>query len=141
MSTAFDEQRGIPDPALLSYEERLALLFECEQAHRHDRRLARLLRVARKRNAACDEDANFRATRSLERGRLLQLAGGGWIRQHQTLLITGLKGTGRDGEDLAARLLAGEYRLPRGTASATSACRSCSGRTRCWRGRTGATPS
>ena len=38
---------------------------------------------------------NFRAKRGLERSRLLQLAGGEWIRQHQTLLITGPTGTGK----------------------------------------------
>lgn len=45
--------------------------------------------------AACVEDVNFRAKRGLERSRVLQLAGGEWIRQHQTLLITGATGTGK----------------------------------------------
>lgn len=44
----------------------------------------------------CVEDVNFRAKRGLERGRLLQLAGGEWIRQHQTLLIMGPTGTGKN---------------------------------------------
>lgn len=95
MATALDEPRGIPDLTTLAFEERLALLLEREQARRHDRRLARLLQLARLRSAACVEDVNFRAKRGLERSRLLQLAGGEWIRQHQTLLITGPTGTGK----------------------------------------------
>jgi DNA replication protein DnaC len=95
MATALDEQRGIPDLTTLAFEEQLALLLEREQARRHDRRLARLLQLARLRYAACVEDVNFRAKRGLERSRLLQLAGGEWIRQHQTLLITGPTGTGK----------------------------------------------
>jgi DNA replication protein DnaC len=95
MATALDEQRGIPDLTTLAFEERLALLLEREQALRHDRRLSRLLQLARLRYPACVEDVNFRAKRGLERSRVLQLAGGEWIRQHQTLLITGPTGTGK----------------------------------------------
>jgi len=95
MAAALEEQRGIPDLATLSFEERFALLLEREQAARHDRRLTRLVQLARFRYAACVEDVNFRAKRGLERGRLLQLAGGEWIRQHQTLLIVGPTGTGK----------------------------------------------
>jgi len=95
MAAALDEQRGLPDLATLAFEERLALLLEREQAVRHDRRLTRLLQLARLRYAACVEDVNFRTKRGLERHRFLQLAGGEWIRQHQTLLMVGPTGTGK----------------------------------------------
>ena len=95
MAAALDEQRGLPDLATLTFEERLALLLEREQSVRHDRRLTRLLQLARLRYAACVEDVNFRTKRGLERHRFLQLAGGEWIRQHQTLLIVGPTGTGK----------------------------------------------
>ncbi|MCU0636122.1 MAG: IS21-like element helper ATPase IstB [Gemmatimonadaceae bacterium] len=95
MATALDEQRGLPDVALLSFEERLALLVEREQAVRHDRRLARLLQLAKLRYAACVEDVNFRTKRGLDRARFLQLASGDWIRAHQTLLLIGPTGTGK----------------------------------------------
>ena len=95
MAAALDAQRGLPDLATLAFEERLALLLEREQAVRHDRRLTRLLQLARLRYAACVEDVNFRTTRGLERHRFLQLAAGEWIRQHQTLLIVGPTGTGK----------------------------------------------
>jgi len=95
MAAALEEQRGIPDLATLSFEERFALLLEREQAARHDRRLTRLLQLARFRHAACVEDVNFRAKRGLERSRFLQRAGGEWIRQPQPLLIVGSTDTGK----------------------------------------------
>ena len=94
MATALDEQRGVPDLAALSFDERLALLLAREQAVRQDKRLTRLLQLARLRYAACVEDVNFRTKRGLDRHRFLQLAGGEWIRQHQTLLLVGPTGLG-----------------------------------------------
>ena len=95
MATALDEQRGVPDLAALSFDERLALLLAREQTVRQDKRLTRLLQLARLRYAACVEDVNFRTKRGLDRHRFLQLAGGEWIRQHQTLLLVGPTGTGK----------------------------------------------
>ncbi|MCC6774967.1 MAG: ATP-binding protein [Gemmatimonadaceae bacterium] len=95
MATALAEQRGLPDLATLTFEERLALLLEREQASRHDRRLTRLLQLARLRHAACVEDVNFRTKRGLERSTFLHLASGDWIRQRQTLLLVGPTGTGK----------------------------------------------
>ena len=47
MAAALEEQRGVPDIAQLSFEDRFALLLEREQAARADRRLTRLLQLAR----------------------------------------------------------------------------------------------
>ena len=82
MAQALDEQRGLPDLAQLSFEERFALLLEREKAARTDRRLTRLLQLARFRVNACIEDVNFRAKRGLDRGVILRLASGEWIRDH-----------------------------------------------------------
>ena len=95
MAAALDAQRGLPDLASLAFEDRLALLLEREQGTRHDRRLTRLLQLARFRYAACVEDVNFRPKRGLERHTFLQLADGAWIRQRQTLLLVGPTGTGK----------------------------------------------
>ena len=86
------EQRSLPDLASLTFEKRLAPLLEREQGTRQERRLIRLLQLARFRYAACVEDVNFRTKHGLERGPLLQLAGGEWIRQRQMLLIVGPTG-------------------------------------------------
>ncbi len=95
MAEALEEQRGRPDVAGLAFEERFALLLEREQAARQNRRLTRLLQLARFRLAACMEDVNFRAARGLDRALVMRLASGAWIRQPATLLITGPTGTGK----------------------------------------------
>jgi DNA replication protein DnaC len=95
MAQALDEQRGLPDLAQLSFEERFALLLEREKAARTDRRLTRLLQLARFRVNACVEDLNFRAKRGLDRSVILRLAGGEWIREHHVTLIVGPTGTGK----------------------------------------------
>lgn len=95
MAHALEEQQGVPDLAQLSFDERFALLLEREKHARDDRRLTRLLQLARFRVNACVEDINFRARRGLDRATLLQLAGGDWIRQHQVTLLVGPTGTGK----------------------------------------------
>jgi DNA replication protein DnaC len=95
MAAALEAQRAVPDMATLSFEERLALLLEQEKAAREDRRLTRLLQLARLRENACVEDINFRVARGLDRGLVLRLAGGEWIRRHEVVLITGATGTGK----------------------------------------------
>lgn len=95
MAAALEEQCGVPDIAQLSFEDRFALLVEREQASRADRRLTRLLQLARFRVAACVEDINFRAKRGLDRSLIMRLAGGDWIRAHQVTLLVGPTGTGK----------------------------------------------
>ncbi len=95
MAQALEEQAGIPDIATLSFEDRFALLLEREKLAREDRRLTRLLQVARFRHAACVEDVNFRVKRGLDRALFVRLAGGDWVRQHEVLLLVGPTGTGK----------------------------------------------
>src|SRR3989338_4569954 len=83
MAQALEEQRGVPDVAALSFEDRFGLLLAREQTARSDRRLTRLLQLARFRVNACVEDLNFRTKRGLDRAMILRLAGGDWIRAHQ----------------------------------------------------------
>jgi DNA replication protein DnaC len=96
MATALREQRGQPDLARLSFEDRFTLLVEREVTAREDRRLTRLLQLAKLRlPAAAVEDLDFRPARGLDRALLLRLAVGEWIRHHQTVLIVGATGTGK----------------------------------------------
>jgi len=95
MAQALEEQAHIPDVATLAFEDRFALLLEREKLTREDRRLTRLLQIARFRHAACVEDVNFRVNRGLDRGLFVRLAGGDWIRQHEVLLLVGPTGTGK----------------------------------------------
>lgn len=96
MAAALNEQQGQPDVNTLSFEDRLTLLVEREVTARADRRLTRLLQLAKLRlPAAVIEDLDFRSTRGLDRSLLLRLASCEWIRHHQTVLIVGATGTGK----------------------------------------------
>ncbi len=95
MAAALEEQQGVPDIQSLSFEDRLALLVEREATVREDRRLTRLLRQARLRLPASVEELDFRSARGLDRSVVLRLAGCGWIRRHEVVLISGATGTGK----------------------------------------------
>jgi DNA replication protein DnaC len=95
MAQALDDQRGQPDLHTLAFEDRFALLLEREVTTRGDRRLARLLQLAKLRLDATVEDLDFQAARGLDRSVLLRLAGSDWIRQQQVVLLVGATGTGK----------------------------------------------
>jgi DNA replication protein DnaC len=95
MASALEEQQGVPDVASLAFEDRLGLLLERERLTRGDRRLTRLLQLARLRIAACVEDVNFRVKRGLDKSVFLRLAAGDWLRQHEVVLVVGPTGTGK----------------------------------------------
>jgi DNA replication protein DnaC len=95
MAQALAEQLAVPDIQSLSFEDRLALLLERETSERDNRRLRRLLQLAKLRLDASVEDIDFRSPRGLDKSVVLRLAGCDWIRQHQVVLITGATGTGK----------------------------------------------
>ena len=95
MARAFEEQAGMPDIAELSFDDRLALLLERERTEREQRRHQRLKGHARLHLDATVEDINFKAPRGLDRSLVLHLASGRWIRDGQTVLISGPTGSGK----------------------------------------------
>jgi len=96
MVRAIEEQTTSTAATALAFDERLTLLVQREVAWRDDRRVARLLKAAKlKVSAACVEDINWRASRSLDRSLVAALAGGDWLRHGQNLLITGMTGCGK----------------------------------------------
>ena len=95
MADALEQQRAQPDTHDLDFEQRLALLVEREALHRDNRRLARLLKAARLRVAACLEDIDYRHPRGLERARIASLATGHWVADHLNLCLTGPTGCGK----------------------------------------------
>lgn len=95
MAAAFEEQQGMPDLTELAFEDRLALLLEREKTERADRRFQRLLGQAKLRLDAVPEDLDFRKTRGLDRSLVLRLLSCDWIRQGQSLLLTGPTGSGK----------------------------------------------
>jgi DNA replication protein DnaC len=95
MAQALQEQLGMPDLDSLAFADRLALLLEREITFRDDRRLTRLLQVAKLHMPAAVEDLDFRTPRGLDRSLVLSLASGQWIREHDNVLISGATGTGK----------------------------------------------
>lgn len=96
MMRAIEEQTTSTAATALGFDERFALLVQREIAWRDDRRVARLLKAAKlKVSAACIEDIDWRASRSLDRSLVAALAGGDWLRNAQNCLITGATGGGK----------------------------------------------
>lgn len=93
---ALAAQRSQPEAAALSFEERLALLVDRENALRHDRRLARLLQQARlKYSQASLEEAEFGGIRGIDRQRFTALALSEWVGRGEAVLFGGATGLGK----------------------------------------------
>lgn len=96
MVRALEEQRRLPASHELSFEDRLGLLLDRECSWRDSRRLERLLRAAKLKHAdACLEDLQHGAARGIDKMQIANLSGGDWIRQGQSLLLTGATGVGK----------------------------------------------
>lgn len=96
MAHALEEQRLLPACHDLAFEERLGLLVDRERSWRDSRRLERLLRAAKLKHAqACLEDVQYGLDRGLDKRLIATLANGDWIRQGQSVLLTGPTGVGK----------------------------------------------
>lgn len=96
MARALEEQRALPACHELAFEDRFGLLVDRERSWRDSRRLDRLLRQAKlKYTEACLEDVHTGPGRGLDKRVLAGLAGGDWIRQGQSVLLTGATGAGK----------------------------------------------
>lgn len=96
MARALEEQRLLPACDDLAFEDRLGLLVDRERHWRDNRRLDRLLRAAKLKHAdACLEDVNHGSGRGIDKRLIASLSGCDWIRQAQSLLLTGPTGVGK----------------------------------------------
>lgn len=95
MAAALDEQMRMNSLADMSFEERLGLLLDRETAARETRRMQTRLRAAKLRQDGCIEDIDFRHPRGLDKSLVLRLAGCGWIKERNNLIITGPTGVGK----------------------------------------------
>lgn len=96
MAAALEEQLTNSACAGLGFEERLALLVDRELHHRHDKRLAALLKRARlKYPQACIEDVHAGTGRGLNRNAFTQLALSRWVNQGMTISVIGPTGSGK----------------------------------------------
>ena len=90
--------RQLDDPSIqkLNFDERFALLLDAETGDREGRKIERLLKAAKMRQAnACLEDVDYRATRGIDPAQVASLGDCAWITRRQNLVLTGLTGTGK----------------------------------------------
>ena len=85
MVRALEEQATSTAASALGFDERFSLVVQRQVSWRDERRVARLLKAARlKVSAACVQDIDWRASRSLDRSLVTALAGGVGV-AHSTL--------------------------------------------------------
>ncbi|MGI9142353.1 MAG: IS21-like element helper ATPase IstB [Fluviibacter phosphoraccumulans] len=96
MAQALEEQYRNAAIADLGFDERLAMLVDREHSWRENRRMSRLLQMAKlKSSQACVEDIQYGQGRQLDKSLMAQLGTCQWIRQHQNLVLTGATGCGK----------------------------------------------
>jgi DNA replication protein DnaC len=95
MLAALEHQRRGSEHARLSFEDRFGLLVDAEWEARENRKLTNRLRQAKLRYQASLEDVDFNPRRGLDRKVVLALGTCQWLRERQSLVITGATGTGK----------------------------------------------
>jgi len=79
----------------LSLQDGLRLLLQGERDQRESKRYARLLKNAAFRYQASLEEVSFDTSRGLNKSQVLSLATGNYIRNGESILITGATGCGK----------------------------------------------
>ncbi|MBW7866523.1 MAG: ATP-binding protein [Candidatus Hydrogenedens sp.] len=95
MARALEEQNGRPEYDALTFADRLGLLVDRECAERDSHKLQLRLRHAKLRLTATIENVDYRHPRGLDKSIVLALAGCGWLRDHNNVIITGPTGVGK----------------------------------------------
>jgi len=93
--SGLEEQLQNPQYAELSFEDRLGPLVDLECTRRADNSLRRRIKTARFTLPATIEDLDLSPARGLDRGLILELAQGEWIRRHLNILLLGPTGAGK----------------------------------------------
>jgi len=109
---ALDFQSENTSYQALSFEERLYHLFEAEINQRENRRIKRMLALAKlKDTTATLEQVTYSAKRNLDKSQVLSLANCEFINKAQNILLTGATGTGKSflAQALARRAIALGY--------------------------------
>jgi len=96
MANGWVEQQKNADVSTLTFDERFGMLVDAEWMHRENKRLQRALKEAKlKLGQACIEDIDCSAKRELDKTVVRQLATCRWVSEHQSVLVTGMTGTGK----------------------------------------------
>ncbi len=76
-------------------DEMLAHLIEAEWDERYNRKLTRLLTNAKFRYQAIFEQIDFKASRGLDKNKILRLSDCSWIKKGESIIVTGATGVGK----------------------------------------------
>jgi len=96
MAAGFERQLTQSASYEIAFEERLGLLVDEEVTYRENRRLRRLVKMAKfKEPQACIEDIDYNAKRGIDKAQIASLANCEWVRARHKLLITGATGVGK----------------------------------------------
>lgn len=95
MAEALARQMEDPGMTRLSFEERFSLLVDQQWLSRQNKALARRLKNAHLKHAACVEDIDYRHPRGLDRALLQSLSTSQWVAAHHNLLMVGPCGVGK----------------------------------------------
>jgi DNA replication protein DnaC len=96
LAKSLKERLERQDHQSLNKAEFVGLLVDDEWLYRENRKLSGRLKVAKfKDRAASIEGINYKTARGLRKDQLLALAQNRWITAHQSVLITGLSGSGK----------------------------------------------
>ena len=95
MAEAIRRQSEDPETAQLSFEERLAMLVDCQWDWRQNKALTRRLKNAHFKVTAAIEDIDYRHPRRLDRQLIRTLSSSQWAAQRLNLIITGPCGVGK----------------------------------------------
>ncbi|MCK4821359.1 IS21-like element helper ATPase IstB [bacterium] len=76
-------------------DELLAHLVDAEWDDRYNRKLSRLIRLAKFRYQASLEQLDFSINRNLDKNTILRFSDGNWIREKMNIIITGPTGVGK----------------------------------------------
>lgn len=87
MARGFGDQLSSAAATHLAFEERFGLLVDQEVTCRENRRLKRLLQIAKLRETACMEDIDYRPGRGLDRSEMASLSLCNWIRHGINVIV------------------------------------------------------
>lgn len=95
MCRAVEQQQNDLDIDRLSFEDRLGLLIDAEEAARETTKLKNRLKNAKPRTQACLENIKKINARGLDKTTLAALGGAAWLDQGLNVLIAGATGVGK----------------------------------------------
>ena len=95
MRQALREQSEILSFENLSFDERLGLLIEAEDAWRLNSRIQIRIKKAKIRQNARIEELDYRAARSIDRAALESLASCRWLKEKRNAILVGPTGVGK----------------------------------------------